>query len=275
MSDPRLALEAIGQLPDAEIDIGDAALQLARIDAPSADWRAAHRHLSELAKGAVEMAASLPSAGIEEKAEALAGLLAGDHNYRGDVETYDDLANANIIRVIERRRGLPVALGILWLHAARAAGWTCHGIDFPAHFLIALEDAGKRVALDIFHGGNIMTAKDLRVLLRRVGGPEADLHPELLQPMSNRRVLLRLQNNIMTRRLQAGDLENGLACTEDMLRIAPDQAELWRQSGVMNQKLDRLAAAAACYTRFLEFAPTGSAADAVRAQLDILRSSLN
>src|SRR6185437_11513778 len=103
-------------------------------------------------KGAVEMAAVLTEVGIQDKAEVLAGLLVRDFNYQGDLETYDDLANANIIRVIERRRGLPVALGILWLHAARAAGWACHGIDFPAHFLIALEDAGKRVALDVFIG---------------------------------------------------------------------------------------------------------------------------
>ena len=53
MTEPRTALEAIGVLPDTEIDIGDAALQLARIDAPDADWQAARAHLSELARDAV------------------------------------------------------------------------------------------------------------------------------------------------------------------------------------------------------------------------------
>ncbi len=275
MSDPRLALEAIGQLSDAEIDIGDASLQLARIDAPSADWQAAHRHLSELARRAVEVAAALDGADVAEKAEALAGLVAGAFGYRGDLETYDDPANANLIHVIERRRGLPVALGIIWLHAARSAGWACHGIDFPLHFLIALGDGSEQVALDIFNGGQVMTAGDLRMLLRRVEGPDADLRPGLLRPMPNRRVLLRLQNNIMTRRLAAGDMDGGLTCIEDMLRIAPAQAELWRQAGVMNQNLDRVAAAAVCYRRFLDLVPKGAAADAARAQLDILRSSLH
>ena len=40
MIDPRAALDAIGLLPDTEIDIADAALQLARVDAPDADWQA-------------------------------------------------------------------------------------------------------------------------------------------------------------------------------------------------------------------------------------------
>jgi regulator of sirC expression with transglutaminase-like and TPR domain len=275
VSDPRLALEAIGQLPDTEIDIGEAALQLARIDAPSADWQAARRHFSELAKKAVETALSVEGAGLQKRAEALAELLGGTFDYRGDSETYDDLINANLIRVIERRRGLPVALGVLWLHAARAAGWECHGVDFPAHFLIALQDASKQVVLDVFRGGAVMSAKDLRGLLRRIEGPDAELRPGLLQPMNTRRVLLRLQNNIMTRRLQGGDIEGGLTCTEDMLRIAPDQAELWRQSGVLNQKLHRVAAATRCYRRFLDLVPEGGAADAVRAQLAVLKTMLN
>jgi regulator of sirC expression with transglutaminase-like and TPR domain len=88
-------------------------------------------------------------------------------------------------------------------------------------------------------------------------------------------VLLRLQNNIMTRRLAAGDLDGGVTCIEDMLRIAPEQAELWRQAGTMNQKLDRVAAASACYRKFLDLMPSGATADAVRAQMDILRSKLN
>jgi regulator of sirC expression with transglutaminase-like and TPR domain len=275
MNDPRLALEAIGQLPDAEIDIGEAALQLARVDAPSADWQAARRHLSELAQGAVAMALSSDAESLQERVVALAGLLTGTFGYHGDTETYDDYANANLIHVIERRRGLPVALGILWIHAGRAAGWACHGVDFPAHFLVALEDGSKQVAADVFNGGQVMAAKDLRALLRRVEGAQAELRPGLLQPMNTRRVLLRLQNNIMTRRLQSGDIEGGLACTEDMLRIAPDQSELWRQSGVLNQKLHRVSAAAACYRKFLELVPEGPAAAAVRAQLDILKTMLN
>jgi regulator of sirC expression with transglutaminase-like and TPR domain len=275
MSEPRAALRAIGQLADAEIDIGSAALQLARVDVPEADWRGAARHLSDLAHGAVRRAAMMDREDLPGRAAALSELLVNEFGYAGDLETYDDPANANLIRVIERRRGLPVALGVIWLHAARAAGWGSHGVDFPAHFLVALEGYKTQVVLDVFNGGQVMSARELRALLKRVEGQTAELRPGLLQPMSTRRVLLRLQNNIMTRRLEAGDLRGGLRCTEDMLLIAPDQAELWRQAGVMNQKLEQVAAARDCYQQFLELVPEGSAANAVRAQLDILKSMLN
>ena len=66
-----------------------------------------------------------------------------------------------------------------------------------------------------------------------------------------------------------------LQCTEDMLLIAPDQAELWRQAGIMNQKLEQVAAARDCYQRFLDLVPEGPVANSVRTQLEILKSMLN
>lgn len=275
MIDPRAALDAIGLLPDTEIDIGDAALQLARVDAPNADWQAAREHLSGLARDAVELANAIETNDLSMRAEALAGLIAGRYAFTGDVETYDDPANANLIRVIERRKGLPVALGIIWLHAARAAGWGAHGVDFPAHFLVALEGKSVQAVIDVFGGGVTLDARDLRVLLKRVEGEQAELRPGLLRPMNARRVLLRLQNNIMTRRLQAGDLASALICTEDMLRIAPDHADLWRQAAVMNQRLDRVGAALRCFERFLVLVPEGTAAARVRGVMDDLRTRLN
>ncbi len=275
MSDPREALKAIGQLTDAEIDIGNAALQLARVDAPDADWQAAARHLSDLAQATVKRAVAMDREDLPARAIALSEVLADEFGYTGDLETYDDPANANLIRVTERRRGLPVALGVIWLHAARAAGWGSHGVDFPAHFLVALEGRKTQVVVDVFNGGQIMSARSLRDLLKRVEGENSELRPGILQPMSTRRVLLRLQNNIVTRRLDAGDLRGGLRCNEDMLLIAPDQAELWRQAGIMNQKLEQVAAARDCYQKFLHLVPEGEIADGVRVQLDILKSILN
>ena len=275
MSDARAALEAIGLLPDTEIDIAGAALQLARIDAPHHDWEAAAAHLSELARDAVALATTVRAGDVTERAEALAELLVGRHGYSGDDETYDNLANANLIRVIERRKGLPVALGILWLHAARAAGWAAHGVDFPAHFLIALTGKGSQAVLDVFAGGACLDARDLRALLKRIEGNSAELRPGLLRPMNARRVLLRLQNNITSRRLQSGDLAGALECTEDMLRIAPDDSALWRQAAVMNQRLDRVGAALRCFGRFLVLVPEGDAATRVRGAIDELRTRLN
>ena len=174
------------------------------------------------------------------QAVALARLMGEVHGYIGDTQQYDDLDNANLVRVIERRRGLPVALGVWWLHAARAAGWGCHGVDFPGHFVLALVHRDAQLVVDVFNRGAPMDARALRRLIKSVEGPEAELRPGLMRPMSTRAMLLRLQNNIKLRRLNAGDIEGALACIEDMLRIAPDEASQWRDAALMHQRVDRL-----------------------------------
>src|SRR5690606_958952 len=204
--------------PDAELDLAATALQFARVDAPEADWREAAAALTAIARAAVEAAAADPVADggdLEARRAVLATVLCDRFGLSGDAETYDDLANANLIRVLQRARGLPVALGILWLHAAEAAGWGAHGVDFPGHFLLALEGGRSQAVVDVFAGGTPLAAPDLRALIKRVGGERAELRPGLLLPMARRDVLLRLQNNIKLRRLRNGDLKGALACTED------------------------------------------------------------
>lgn len=285
MLPPLEALRAVGQTADVEIDIAGAALQLARLDAAESGLAAAQAHLSTLANQTVELARDIPPGDLPARAEALAELLAGRHGYAGDVATYDDPANANLLRVIERRRGLPVALGILWLHCTRAAGWGAHGIDFPGHFLLALEGdpagkrgripAGKHIVLDVFAGGVAMGVDDLHALLKRIGGSAMEMKPGVLQPMSARRVLLRLQENLRVRRLQADDYAGALDCTTAMLAISPDTASLWREAAVMNERLDRIAEAIKCYSRFLDLVPAGETASQTRATMDGLRARLN
>ncbi|WP_439548682.1 SirB1 family protein [Falsiroseomonas sp.] len=277
LQDARSALAALGTLPDSEIDIGLAALQLARVDALDADWRAGAEHLTALARAAVNAAAGDKEADagdVARRRAVLAQVIHGQFGYAGDEENYEDLANANLLRVMERRRGLPVALGILWLHAAEAAGWEAHGIDFPGHFLIALAGRGQ-VVVDVFAGGRAMEARDLRATLKRFAGDQAELGPASLARMEKRAVLLRLQNNIKVRRLRDGDLAGAVACTEDMLRIAPDAAPLWREAGLMHQRLDQIGAAIAALESFLKLVPEGPQALRVRGLLEELRQRLN
>jgi len=274
----RAALDATGQLPDAEFDLGMVALQFARIDAPEADWRAAADTMTRIARRAVECAAADAKADAGDpmrRRAVLAKLLHGELGLAGDTDNYDDMSNANLIRVLERKRGLPVALGVLWLHAAEAVGWGAHGVNAPGHFLLALEQPRGQIIVDVFAGGVQLQAPDLRRLIKRVGGDQAELRPGMLAPMSKRDVLLRLQNNIKLRRLQANDLEGALACARDMLRIAPLAAGLWREMGLIEHRLERIGAALISLDKALAIEPKGEAAERIRGLVEELRNRLN
>ena len=204
--------------PEARLDLARLALALSVLAEPDRDVSPQLAHLDEIATRVATRSA-------EDPAEVLSTLMAGELGYAGDTDGYENMINADLAVVIERRQGLPVALGILYCHAARAAGWDAAGLSFPAHFLIRVDGPGGRSILDPFHGGRTMDAGDMRSLLRHMGAGQ-DLTPDHHQIVADRLVLLRLQNNIKIRRLQNNDIAGGLAILASMRRLAPDLAPL-------------------------------------------------
>lgn len=241
-------LAAIGAAPGAPVDIGAAGLALAALDRPQVPLERYRLHLDDLA-GAVGEAARGNRSGTAQVA-ALVSVIAEAEGYRGDEETYDDLQNANLIRVIDRRKGLPVALGILYLHAARAQGWTASGLAFPGHFLIGIETGTERMIFDPFAGRPVEDASALRAMLKTVSGADAELTPACYAPLDDRHVLARLQNNIKTRLAAQGRFAEAIAVTEGMLLIVPEETALHRDLGIYNAEVGNLKAAVAALKTF-------------------------
>jgi regulator of sirC expression with transglutaminase-like and TPR domain len=210
--------------------------------------------------------------------EALAEVIARSYGYRGDTDSYDDLQNADLVRVIERRKGLPVALSILYLDVARRQGWEAEGLAFPAHFLIRIGIDGARHVVDPFNDGTVRDAADLRGLLRQVLGPEAELSPQHFDPVSDRDVLLRLENNVRLRLANREDWPTAAQSLDRMLAIAPDRPELLFEAGQLNARLDKRRAAIAAFERFLDIESTAgdpAVRERVSSLLQELRRGLN
>ncbi len=249
------ALTALGRQPDEEIAIAEAALLLAALDRPRVGLERYRAHLTEIALQVADRRAG----DVVARADAVKEVLFEQQGYAGDSATYDDLQNANLIRVIDRRRGLPVALAILFLHAARAQGWRAEALRFPGHVVVRLDGPQGRLILDPFHGGRALNPQDLRGLAKAIGGAEAELTPEHVQAMSNREILLRLQNNIKVRRLQSGDAPGGLEALETMLRLAPGDWRLWREAASLHTHAGNLHAALLALDQVIELADLSAA----------------
>lgn len=256
------ALEQIGRLADDSIDLAEAALLLGALDLPETDLSHYRRHLAQLAADVADFAGP-QAASLDVRVAALRHVLAERHGYDGDRRTYDDLQNANLMRVIDRRRGLPVALGILYIHAARAQGWRAFGINFPGHFLIAVEDDEERAIVDPFEQGAQVDLPTLQTMLRNAIGPQAELQPEYYASMTNRGVLLRLQNNIKRRVKDAGENQRVAAVLDAMLAIAPEIPDLWRECAEVRGELGEMRAALKALDRLVLLADDSQRSEAL------------
>jgi regulator of sirC expression with transglutaminase-like and TPR domain len=266
-------LRELATAASAILPIAEAALALASFERPRVGLARYRQHLATLARDVGRHAGA--KGDLAGRAHALNEIILLKHGYSGDELTYDDLQNANLMRVVDRRKGLPVALGILYLHAARAQGWDCVGLAFPGHFLVRLSDGPERLILDPFHGGRVCDAAGLRELLKVMAGQEVELSPEHYAPVADRDVLLRLQNNIKSRLLQAGRGEQAVKIVETMLLLAPDLSDLWREAGALHAQLGNIRAAINALEEFVGRAPQGAARHQGAALLQQLKSKLN
>src|SRR5690348_2832719 len=111
-------LRELGALGERILPIAEAALALASFERPRVGPTRYREHLRLLGRDVGHHAGA--AGDLAERARALNEIILLKHGYSGDELTYDDLQNANLMRVVDRRKGLPVALGIIYMHVGRA-----------------------------------------------------------------------------------------------------------------------------------------------------------
>lgn len=211
----------------------------------------------------------------ESQEEALAETMSGDLRLSGDLFTYDDPDNADIIAVAERRKGLPVTLGILYLHVAKLGGLNVKGVDFPGHFLLRIDTPEGPLALDPFSEGRVVLPSELtrRALHAGLTPNVADRLDLLMAPAADRAVLIRLQNNIFARAAAARDYGRAERAALRRALLDPQDHRPWLDVASAREGQGALAGALEALARAGEL--DHGAALAARVQRERVRLRLN
>mgnify|MGYP000524117974 CR=1 FL=1 len=250
----------------------EGALALASHSLPTIDPAPYRRHVGELAAAAERALGRRDN--VLARRDALHAALVAANGYQGDRLDYDNLDNANLFRVIDRRRGLPVALAILCVGVGRALGWHTAGIAFPGHVLVQIEHGGERRILDPFDNLRSLGAPALRHLLKRVAGPDAELQGGHYADVSDRDLLLRLESNRKLRLMAQGRLAEALDALAAMRMLAPSDPDLWRETGVLHAQVGNLAEAAEALEHALDLGDDAATRQAAADLLDQIRGHL-
>ncbi len=233
------ALAAAGASPDSRFPLFEAALSCA-LHEDSAREADAARRLVELAHA--RLIERLPD---ESPEDALCEALGGDLQLRGDLFTPEDPANTDLISVCDRRQGISIALGLIYLEAGRRAGLTLAGVDFPGHFLLRVETGEGPVALDPYTGGGVVMPSELtrRALSAGLMPGVADRLEALMAPVPDRQVVLRLQSLIFIHAMHARDFDRAERAALRCGLLDPRDHRPWLDVAAAREAQGRLAGA--------------------------------
>ena len=272
-SDILKRLAVIGAQGQNILNIGEAALLLANLDLPKNSFEQYQDELNLIASDL--SAASREAETLPDRITALSETLYKQHRFQGDVETYDDPQNANLMRVIDRRKGLPVALGILAIHAGRTQGWEIAGLNFPGHFLLRLSKLGEDVLIDPFNEARLVVNEDLQKIFWRIHNRNMPEQSDFVQSVSDRDILVRLQNNIKIRALREGDKERAIKILQSIVLITPISVEFLAELVMLEASSGRIKSALERLERFIQRNTDFSNASSILSLKEQLNRSLN
>jgi len=273
--------DAFAQLLADEKDrysLAEACLLIAEDAYPGLDI---NRYLAEIERMAARLCGRMPpGADAEEKVIALNQFLFDDLGYSGNAEDYYDPRNSYLNEVIERRRGIPISLSVLYMEVGRKVGLPLEGISFPGHFLVRLGLRGTTLVLDPFSGGAPLSEEDLRKLLRRViaesgrtglrgaGDVAAELPlDQFLEAAGHRQILARMLRNLKNIYREKDEPQQLLKVINRMITVSPEAHGELRDRGLVYQKLEAFRAALKDLNDYLERDPEALDADDIRARV--------
>lgn len=189
---------AFGSRPDAELDLEEGTVLVARIGNPLVDASAVAAALDRLADGLRErLPADMPPG---ERVHALGRYLGGEVGLRaGGVEEPE---HSFIDVALERRVAVPILLSAIYMLVGRRMGMNLRGVGLPGHFIVRADVPGGTVYVDPAGGGRAWTRADCFAYLRSVGIAPTDAY---LRPTSVRRMVARMVANLISALTQRGE----------------------------------------------------------------------
>lgn len=162
-----------------------------------------------------------------------------EQGFAGNDHDYYDPRNSFINDLLDRRLGIPLTLSLVYMVISDRLGFPMDGISFPGHFIIRPQHPDLEIFIDPYHKGEILFPEDCAAKLKQLYGYDIPLQPEYLEPVSIRRILERLLNNLKMIYLRRREPAKALAAIERSLMLNPDVPTQWRDRGLICYQLDR------------------------------------
>jgi regulator of sirC expression with transglutaminase-like and TPR domain len=134
---------------------------------------------------------------IRSKLTTLNTVLFDDYRFRGDNEDYYSPNNSFLNKVIERKKGNPILLSIIYIEIARQLNLPIAGVNLPRHFVVGLKDEDTNeflYFLSPFNNGSLLMKADIEDYLKKINLP---VEPKYYEECNNVAIVLRILLNLI------------------------------------------------------------------------------
>jgi regulator of sirC expression with transglutaminase-like and TPR domain len=196
-----------------------------------------------------------------EEARDLATLLGAELGFAGDGDEYYDPRNCLLHEVLQRRRGMPILLSVVWMEVGRRAGLLVEGVGMPGHFIVRV-GAGDGVLADPFAGGAILTVEECRRKVRELAGGRLPWRAGFLAASPPAAILERILHNLAACHGRAGDEGGRFRAVSFLSALRPDEPDKLLTRGEIADAAGARELALRIYAEILERFPESSQAQA-------------
>ncbi|MGA7410734.1 MAG: transglutaminase-like domain-containing protein [Bryobacteraceae bacterium] len=245
-----------------------AALELASVEFPRLESEAS---LSRLEILAGQIDADLPphATGLQF-IKAANHLLFDDLLFRGNEADYYDPRNSCLNSVLSRRLGIPISLSVVYIELARRLSRPVYGVGLPGHFIVVYQDSEARYWIDPFHHGRILSFGDCCSLAKQTAGVDVRANPAVLEPVSNRQILVRMLSNLKAVYLRGHAFDKARKVLDLLIAAMPEYAEEYRQRALIHMRQLNYRAAKADLESYLRLEPDSPERSQLERQLVLI-----
>lgn len=214
---------------EEEIRLAEAALLIARTEYPKLDTS---MHLACLDRMAEQIPADPGGSGLGNVV-AINEYLFDREKFAGNVDEYDDPRNSFLNDVLDRKKGIPITLSLVYMELARRHGLPVSGVSFPGHFLVKYATPPGEIIIDPFNKGAVLTQHDCGEILKKNFGDDSEFRPEYLATATNKQILARMLNNLKGSYFRRRNYPRVLRMIEMAQAIDPGSREELRDRGMV------------------------------------------
>lgn len=268
----RQEFEAMVRRPDAEIDLAAAYLMVAEDEYPLLDIASYLRRLDRMGEEVRDLvgAERHPST----VAVALVRYLFRDLGFEGATDEYFDPRASYLNEVMDRRKGIPISLSIVYMEVARRAGFQVDGVGLPGHFIVKHPQPGGDLFVDPFNRGAVLSREDCAQKVGEIYNGAVAFEPYMLGAVTKRQILARAIHNLKTIYAAGRQREKALAMVEFLLILAPWDLEEIRDRGMLRFQLGDAEGAIADLETYLQYSLGAGDAEKVRSSVRAIRRVL-